>query len=149
MLFNSHLFLFVFFPAVLAFYSVVSRYGRTAALSTLLVASLFFYAWWDVRFLPLLGLSILGNYAIGVMMTRAASRERDGTVRILLTLGVTLNLLVLGFFKYTNFFVKTLDAAAGTNIFVAHIILPLGISFFTFEQIGYLIDIRRGHVYRP
>jgi len=148
LLFNSYQFIFVFFPATLALYFLVARFGRTAKLGTILAASLFFYGWWDVRFLALLALSILGNYAIGQRLTREVEKENAGAGRAWLVLGVTLNLVVLGVFKYANFFAQNVDWVAGTHFTFGHIILPLGISFFTFEQIGYLADIKRGHIYR-
>ena len=148
MLFNSYTFIFLFFPAALTIYVLVARYGRTAKLGAILAASLFFYGWWDVRFLLLLGLSILGNYTVGQRLTRSGESGNAAASRAWLALGVTLNLVVLGIFKYANFFAENVDWLVGTHYSFGHIILPLGISFFTFEQIGYLADIKRGHHYR-
>jgi alginate O-acetyltransferase complex protein AlgI len=146
-LFNSHAFLFFFFPSVLALYFLASRFGLRTQLSVLLAASLFFYAWWDVRFIVLLVPSILGNYVIGQALTAAVERERRSRANLLLTSGVTLNLAVLGVFKYAHFIVDNLNSVSETNFTLGLIILPLGISFFTFEQIGFLIDLRRGSKY--
>jgi len=128
-------------------YFLAARSGRRARLGVLLFASFIFYGWWDVRFVPLLMLSILGNYTVGQMLSAAVTKKLPRRAHVLLTLGVALNLLVLAAFKYANFFVENLNGVAGTDYVLAHIILPLGISFFTFEQVGYLVDIKRGHIY--
>ena len=147
MLFNSYQFIFVFFPAALGLYFILSRFGREARLALLLAASLVFYGWWDARFLALLISSMTANFLIGLQLTRLAAADQRGLARIWLTIGVSLNLLVLAVFKYANFFIANLDMVAGTHWDLGHIILPLGISFFTFEQISYLVDIVRGHRY--
>ena len=125
------------------------RWGNRAQLAAVLCASGVFYAAWDPRFLALLAGSILTNFAIGVILANAVARPTARLARHVLCVGITVNLLTLGLFKYANFFVSNLDALTGTRFFLGHIILPLGISFFTFEQIGYLVDIRRGTTYRP
>jgi D-alanyl-lipoteichoic acid acyltransferase DltB (MBOAT superfamily) len=146
-LFNSYQFLFAFFPAALAFYLLATRFGERAGIAGMLAVSLAFYAFWDVRFLLLLGGSILGNFGIGVLLARAMEREKFRAASLLLAVGVSLDLLVLGIFKYANFAVGNLNGLFQTNIVLGQIILPLGISFFTFEQISYLTDIRRGRKY--
>jgi len=147
MLFNSYQFIFIFFPAVLGLYFAISRWGRQARLGLLFTASMVFYGWWDARFLALLVLSMTGNFIIGQRLTVAARYDQVRAERFWLTVGVALNLLVLGAFKYANFFAANVDLLAGTHFSFGNIILPLGISFFTFEQIGYLVDIKRGHRY--
>jgi D-alanyl-lipoteichoic acid acyltransferase DltB (MBOAT superfamily) len=111
----------------------------------LLASSWLFYAWWDVRFLPLLLGSTVGNYVLGCALASLRRRENDSAANWILGLGVALNLCVIGVFKYANFFIGNLDAALGTDYVISAIILPLGISFFTFEQISFLVDVRRGH----
>ncbi len=148
MLFNSYPFLLVFLPAVIIAFLVAARAGNQVRLVVLLSASLLFYAWWDVRFLALLGGSILLNYQLSRVLTAAIDRDDQRRASVLLGVGVVFNLVTLGVFKYANFFINNVNEVAGTHIHLAAIILPLGISFFTFEQIGYLIDIRRGHLYR-
>lgn len=148
MLFNSYVFIFLFLPLTLMVYFASAALGRRVRLAVLLIASTIFYGWWDVRFLSLLLLSILCNYAIGQALSAAAREGRAHQSKILLTAGVTLNLGVLAVFKYMNFFIQNFDLLTGTHHELAQIILPLGISFFTFEQIGYLVDIKRGHIYR-
>lgn len=95
----------------------------------------------------LLLVSILGNYTIGQILSVLVRNDRKRPARALLAAGVALNLLVLAGFKYANFFLGNVNDVAGTQFVLAHIILPLGISFFTFEQIRYLVDIKRGHIY--
>ena len=103
----------------------------------LIAASLIFYGYWDLRLLPLLVGSIIANWMF------ARYHQRIGGV-LLVTLGVTLNLVVLGVFKYADFFADTLAMLSGSAHERWNIILPLGISFFTFQQISYLVDLKRG-----
>ena len=147
MLFNSYQFIFVFFPAALGLYFILSRFGRQARLTLLLAASLVFYGWWDARFLALLISSMTANFLIGLQLTRLTTAGRRRSTRTWLTIGVSLNLLVLAGFKYANFFIANVDLVSGIHFTIGNIILPLGISFFTFEQISYLVDIVRGHRY--
>ena len=147
MLFNSYPFVFVFLPLVLAGFAVLTRWrSRTATLAFLIVASLAFYAWWNWRFLGLLLFSILFNFALGRRLQRRAS-ERGAPVapaRRLLALGIAVNVGLLGYFKYRNFLVDTVGMAVGTDWALPPIVLPLAISFFTFEQITYLVDAYHG-----
>jgi alginate O-acetyltransferase complex protein AlgI len=147
-LFNSYEFLFLFLPAALLLHSLAERIGERARIVTIIAVSFIFYAAWDIRFLALLTTSILVNYSIGRALELAVEQQQDTRAARWLFLGVTFNLAVLSYFKYANFLVTNFAAVTGTNYTLSHIILPLGISFFTFEQIGYLIDIRRGHLYR-
>ncbi len=143
-LFNSYQFIFAFFPLTLAVYWLLSRYGVRAQHLALLGASWFFYAWWDVRFLPLLLLSITANYLCGLAIARCVRQGKQRTAGFLMAGGIALNLIAIGVFKYANFFVRNYDALLGADLMIAKIILPLGISFFTFEQITFLVDTRRG-----
>ena len=138
MLFNSIEFIFVFLPAAFLAYWLAWPYGPAARNSVLLVASLMFYAWWDVRFLPLLLVSIVVNYSIGRTMLGQPDRRR-----LAMLIGVTLNLVALGYFKYMNFFVDNVEALSGRPLHLARVVLPIGISFFTFTQIAYLVDASR------
>ncbi len=141
MLFNSQAFILTFIPVVLtAYYTLASR--RACREAVLVFASLVFYGWWDMRFVPLLVGLTLANWAL-VRVFAANGRNW------VLTLGVALNLAVLGLCKYANFLASTAAALLGTTHAAWPIILPLGISFFTFQKISYLIDLRRGdrHVY--
>lgn len=135
MLFNSIEFLLFFLPVVLTVFLLLKRFGYgRLAVSFLGIASLFFYGWWDIRFLGLLLLSVLFNFSIGLYLLKKAPSH------ILLIMGIVGNLLCLGFFKYFNFFIENINFTLGQDITVPSIILPLGISFFTFQQIAYLVD---------
>ncbi len=105
----------------------------------LVVCSLFFYGWWDARFVLLIGFSLVVNFFVGRLLT-----VRKPQSRWIVGSGITVNLLLLGYFKYTNFFVDNVNALAGTSFFIEKIVLPIGISFFTFQQIAYLVDAHRG-----
>jgi D-alanyl-lipoteichoic acid acyltransferase DltB (MBOAT superfamily) len=144
MLFNSYEFLFAFLPATLALYFLLGRRSATAAIGFLALASLFFYAWWDPRYLLLLCGSVIFNYLVGRHFARSPQRARGD--RAVLWLGVAGNLALLGTFKYATFFAVNANALAGLALPVPHIVLPLGISFFTFTQIAYLVDAYRREV---
>ena len=146
MLFNSYEFVFVFLPVTLLVFFVLGRYSQQIAASWLAAASLFFYGWWNPLFVGLLLASIVFNYSVGVMLVRAHERRRESGKYWILCLGVAANLALLGYFKYFNFFVASLNAALGAEYAVGSIVLPLGISFFTFTQIAFLVDASRGLV---
>jgi alginate O-acetyltransferase complex protein AlgI len=137
MLFNSWVFIGVFLPITLIVYRLALRFGwRRAAVVFLTGASLFFYGYWDVRFLPLLLLSILVNYAIVMIMTDQAGWSR----KLLFAAGLGFNLGLLFFFKYALFAQSVVAEFTGVQLGMSGIILPLGISFYTFTQIAYLCD---------
>jgi alginate O-acetyltransferase complex protein AlgI len=140
MLFSSDIFILVFLPIALGlYYALAAR--RSARIGLLVAASLVYYGYWDVRFVPLLVGLALVNWGLAWLFMR--NRQR-----LWLDLGIVINLAALGFFKYTNFFLENL-AALGLNAPRLDIILPLGISFFIFQKISYLVDLRRGdrHLY--
>jgi D-alanyl-lipoteichoic acid acyltransferase DltB (MBOAT superfamily) len=135
MLFNSYAFLLVFLPAALVIYALADPYPR-ARMPVVLALSLVFYGYWDVRFVPLLIASILVNWL--------AAKWYVATKRgAIITAAIVANLAALAFFKYMNFFAETV-AAFGLPVGPFSIVLPLGISFFTFHHIMYLVDLRRG-----
>jgi D-alanyl-lipoteichoic acid acyltransferase DltB (MBOAT superfamily) len=107
---------------------------------------LVFYGVWDVRYVPLLLVSIVGNYTAGYFIGRKRSAARLHAARGLLWVAITANLALLGYFKYAGFFVATTDRVFGGGLSVPEIVLPLGISFFTFTQIAFLVDVFRGKV---
>lgn len=149
MLFNSYIFIFGFLPVVLLIFFWLGRISRPMAAAWLAAASFAFYSWWDsAQGLLLLG-SITANYAFGVTIVRS----RSATARkLLLALGVGANLALLGYFKYTNFLLAEVAPLLGADgLAVAEIALPLGISFFTFTQIAFLVDASRGEAseYNP
>ena len=137
MLFNSYEFIFGFFPLVFLGFLVLARAGMPALVQVWLVGcSLFFYGWWNYKYLALILASILFNYFVGLVI----SHSRNHTRRLWLVLGVCFNLGLLGFFKYADFFISTTNVIFGEDFNLLHVILPLAISFFTFQQIAYLVD---------
>jgi D-alanyl-lipoteichoic acid acyltransferase DltB (MBOAT superfamily) len=139
-LFNSHIFLFGFLPLVLIGAAVCARAApRSVSLLFVSAASLLFYAWWDWRALGLLGFSIAFNHAAAALLRRAARRQARAR-GVLLAVAVAVDLGLLASFKYANFFVAQMTAAFGWTWQLDSIALPLAISFFTFEQITYLVD---------
>lgn len=142
MLFNSYAFLFLFLPLALAgFYAIRGENAARLRLIWLVISSLVFYGWSNPDHLPLLCASILINYFIGKRLT--ATRD-NSPGRGLLTLGVALNLGLLAYVKYTGFLFDTINMMTKAGLPRPDIILPLGVSFFTFQQIAFLVDIRSG-----
>lgn len=142
MLFNSYEFLLVFLPAVIVGYFAIARLSAWAANAFLAAASVAFYAWWKLDFVWILAASIAANYLFGHKLSRdSAARKND---RAILTLGIVFNLGLLGYFKYADFFIANFNAATGANVSFLRVALPLGISFFTFTQIAYLVDAWKG-----
>jgi alginate O-acetyltransferase complex protein AlgI len=144
MLFNSYAFLFAFLPAALIGFYFFARRDHRVAAGWLAVASLVFYGYWDVRYVPLLCASILFNYLVGLAISKTQSRSDPRLKGLVLAAGIVVDLALLGYFKYANFFVVNVDAALRFTLPVPQIVLPLGISFFTFTQIAYLVDVSRG-----
>jgi alginate O-acetyltransferase complex protein AlgI len=147
MLFNSPIFLFAFLPATVGLYVLLRQFaGPRAVLGLLLTASLFFYGWWNPVYLPLLGGIAVFNFVVARWITAQRLAGLAGRVRLLLIFGVAADLLVLGYFKYTDFLIDTANTLLQTDFLLQHIVLPLGISFFTFQKIAYLVDSSRGRV---
>jgi len=145
MLFNSYEFLFAFLPAALFCFFLLGRLEKPlAAVGFLSVASLAFYAWWNPLYLPLLLGSIVFNYAVGRHLCK--NPQQLASDKAVLWLGIVGNLLLLGYFKYAGFFAISANSLFGTHLPIAQIVLPLGISFFTFTQIAYLVDAYRKEV---
>ena len=144
MLFNSYDYLIYFLPLALAAFFLLGRVRAGLAVGALVAASLFFYAWWNPRYLPLIAGSIGFNFAVGSLL-----RSRPRHAKALLAAGIAANLLLLGVFKYADFAVRNFAAATGLPLALPHIVLPLGISFFTFTQIAYLVDVHRGRATEP
>lgn len=145
MLFNSYEFLCLFLPLALAgFFALGARQEGRFAIAWLGLASLFFYGWWNPLYLGLLLLSIVFNFLIGRQL--GANTVQVASDRPILILGVASNLALLAYYKYAGFFVGNVNAALGTHVDLGQILLPLGISFFTFTQIAYLVDAYRKEV---
>ena len=141
MVFSSILFLFYFMPVAFLLYYLTPRCAKNGVL---LILSLIFYAWGEVRYLPIMFASILVDYIASNQIER--SGDHKGKRRFWLTVSVVFNLGMLGFFKYSGFLVSNLDAATGLAIPIPALTLPLGISFYTFQTMSYTIDVYRGQV---
>lgn len=139
MVFSSLIFLFFFLPAVLFCYYIVPTRFIRARNMVLLLFSLFFYFYGEPKLIIMLVLSILMNYLFGLSMR---SRYRKS----LLIFCITANLTLLGVFKYLNFFIRTADGLLGLNIQLTSIVMPIGISFYTFQALSYVIDVYRREV---
>lgn len=158
MLFNSYEFIFLFLPVTVVGFFLISKCSHTFGTLWLVLASLFFYGWWDVRYVPLLCASIGFNYLVGGRIEQLAAGHtiapgehvakdvpHAAARKGWLAFGIAINVLLLGYFKYMDFFLGTVNALAGADLFdLPHIVLPLGISFFTFTQTAYLVDAYRG-----
>lgn len=141
MLFNSYTFILIFLPIVIGGFYVFSRTGdHRFMVAFLALASLVFYGWWNPKYLLLILASVLINFSI----SRRIQPDR-ATSRLWLWIGVTFNLGLLGYFKYANFFVDVAASVSSMPWHISGIVLPLAISFFTFQQITYLVDAFRGN----
>ncbi|WJR81225.1 MBOAT family O-acyltransferase [Bradyrhizobium sp. NP1] len=138
MLFSSFTFVFQFLPATILAFAAARRHSPRAGIMVLVGASLVFYGAWRPVYLLLFLASVLANFSLGLAMDDPARRRVVGMT------GVALNLSLLCFFKYTNFLLDNLRMVSGASLPFADIVLPLGISFFTFQQIAYLVDVMRG-----
>lgn len=142
MLFNSYIFIFLFFPVVLTGYFGLNHFGRyTASKVFLILASLFFYGYFNWRYLLIIVSSVLFNY----IFSRIMLEERTGKAarKLVFAAALTLNTGSLFFFKYYDFFIGNVNAVFSTDWPLLHMLLPLGISFFTFQQLSYVIDSYR------
>ncbi|MGJ0322691.1 MBOAT family O-acyltransferase [Aliarcobacter cryaerophilus] len=142
MLFNSYEFIFLFLPItfILYFYLLNQRLILGAKIF-LVIASLFFYGYWNFSYVPLILLSIFVNYSVGLSLVNNEKIKVNS--KTILVFGVLFNVGLLGYFKYTDFLLENFNGIFGSNIPLPHIILPLGISFFTFTQIAFLVDAYR------
>lgn len=143
MLFSSYEFIFFFLPATFFIYFfLLEKRLIVGAKGFLVFASLFFYSWWNIIYLPLILVSMLFNYVIGNSLN-----DNFGKVKLskksLLTVGIAANLALLGYFKYADFFIENVNLAFDGSMPLLNLALPLAISFFTFQQIAYLVDSYR------
>ncbi|MGD0461496.1 MAG: MBOAT family protein [Tepidisphaeraceae bacterium] len=141
MLYNSFQFLFVFLPLCLLLYFAAAKVSGWFANVVLAAMSLLFYAWWDPWNLLVIAISIMANFTMGLALRSDRAKFKKG----LLALGVAANLALLAFFKYTNFALANWAAVTGRHFQPLQIALPLGISFFTFTQIAFLVDAYKGY----
>lgn len=142
LLFNSLEFIFLYVPIVVAVFFVLGKCReKKYAVMWLVSASFFFYGWWDIRYVPLLFCSICFNYTMGKMLEVNWNKNK----KLCLCFGIFVNISMLAYFKYMDFLLGAVNSIIGSSCFeLMHIVLPLGISFFTFTQTAYLIDVYRG-----
>jgi alginate O-acetyltransferase complex protein AlgI len=139
MLFNSYVFIFLFLPIVVFIFFLISKININLGVAWLVLVSLFYYAWWDPHFLYLIIFSILFNFSIGRFLS-----SKNKYVNIFFICGIVVNLAFIVYFKYFNFFIYNVNMVIGVNYDFKTLILPLAISFFTFQQITYLVDAYNG-----
>ena len=158
MVFSSYVFILAFLPVVLIVYYLLSRARSPLPQRLFLIAaSLFFYGYYNVRYLLLIVMSIAVNYFAACRIRahradRASEELPDKAVqgrpavgaKLPLTLGILFNIALLGYFKYYDFFIENINRIAGTSFALRHILLPLGISFFTFQQLSFLVSVYHG-----
>ena len=144
MLFNSYEFIFLFLPITFFIYFYLNKKRLTEVSKGFLVlSSLFFYSWWNISYLPLILVSMVFNYGIGASLTKDKEHKKVSKKK-LLTIGVIANVGLLGYFKYSDFFISNVNFLVGSDIPLLNLALPLAISFFTFQQIAYLVDSYKG-----
>lgn len=140
MLFNAPEFIYFFLPFSVVVWWIFQHIDRRKdAQIFVIVSSIYFYGWWDTRYVPLLVFNALSNYFLGKAISKYKSR-------ILLMSGLVYNISLLGYFKYADFFIENWNVLSGGHNALLHQILPLGISFFTFQVIAYLVDCYKGCV---
>lgn len=145
MLFNSYIFIFAFLPLTWLLFHGLRHLGHDrAAIGSLVGMSLVFYGWWSATYLLLL-IPLMGiNYGVANAIVALRERQRHSLAQLAFLLGLSINLSALAYFKYANFFVDNVNALSGLNLTLAPIVLPLGISFFTFQKIALLMDVHAG-----
>jgi len=142
--FNSYEFIFFFLPITFFIYFYLNKKRLTEASKAFLVfASLFFYSWWNIIYLPLILVSMLVNYTVGRELSTYTSKSRNYSPKMILGVGIIFNLALLGYFKYADFFITNLNKVFHSEVSLLNLALPLAISFYTFQQIAYLVDSYR------
>ncbi|MCI5164862.1 MAG: MBOAT family protein [Candidatus Electrothrix sp. GM3_4] len=146
MLFNSPVYLFLFLPCTVLVYFLLNKFRFVqAATAWLVLASLFFYHYWNASYLLILITSILVNFAVGTMLRQTGKNSNSALKyrlahKTVLFMGLFFNIALLGYYKYTDFFFENANRLLHTSLTLPHFALPLAMSFFTFQQIAYLID---------
>ena len=138
MLFSSVPFLFYFLPAALLIYFAATAAAENAVL---LLASLFFYAWGEPKYMLLMLVSIVQGYGFGLLIEKHRGQKAS---KVFLTLSILVSLGLLGYFKYADFFLSSVNAVTGLSLPLLKLSLPIGISFYTFQVLSYVIDVYRG-----
>lgn len=142
MIFSSYEFIFLFLPIVFSIYFYINKIKHVKlATSFLALSSLFFYSWWNIIYLPLILSSVAINYVLSCLIISLKKRRK-----FILITGISFNLLLLGYFKYSDFFLQNINLIFSNEFSLLHLTLPLAISFFTFQQIAFLIDTYKGFV---
>lgn len=142
MLFNSYIFIFVFLPITLLLYFGFNKIKKyEIAKLVLVIASLYFYAYFNVKYLFIIVASILINYLFNRIFRKLKNKNFR---KILLIIGVAFNIGMIFYYKYYDFVISTINSLASTNFNLINVMLPLGISFFTFQQMAYVIDSYKG-----
>ena len=141
MVFSSLLFLFRFLPAVLLLYYIAPRKIRNLVL---FLFSLLFYAWGEPKYVFLMLFSITMDFFMGQMVAKSKARNNRKAAKRFLTISIVVNLSILAFFKYADFIIGTINSVAGLSLPMLSIPLPIGISFFTFQTMSYVIDVYKG-----
>ncbi len=146
MLFNSYEFIFAFLPITFFIYFYLNHKRLTIASKGFLVfSSLFFYSWWNIAYLPLIMISMLFNYVIGNSLNKEIkTNKKSFSKKSILIFGIVCNIALLAYFKYADFFIENFNLISSSNVNLLHLVLPLAISFFTFQQVAYLVDSYRG-----
>ncbi|MDF1874423.1 MBOAT family protein [Sulfurimonas sp. SAG-AH-194-I05] len=144
MLFNSYEFILLFLPITFfVYFFLLSQRLFIASKGFLVFSSLFFYSWFNIAYLPLILLSMLFNYIVGNSLYRVNNKFQENK-KLLLIFGISTNIVLLGYFKYYDFFIENVNFLFHSNFELLHVLLPLAISFFTFQQISYLVDSYKG-----
>lgn len=145
MLFNSYEFIFVFLPITFFIYFYLNKKKLIVASKSFLVCcSLFFYSWWNLTYLPIIIASMVINYIIGRNLSNSFNfANKKFSRKSILIIGILFNICLLGYFKYADFFIENFNIVFGVNVNSLDLLLPLAISFFTFQQVAYLVDCFR------
>ena len=144
MVFSSIVFIFAFLPIVLIGYYLIFKKSRKLQNGFLLICSIFFYAWGGIRYTAIIILSIIANWLFALIISKYKTQEKISVAKRYLSFAVIFNIAILFVFKYLNFTFKNLNYLFNTNIELLEIVIPIGISFFTFQGMSYVIDVFKG-----
>ena len=145
MQFNSYVFILLFLPITVIIYFLINKINVTAGKLVLILSSILFYAYQRYEMLVYLVISIALNYALA-RAVRKCDKERRTISKAIITFAIILNIIALLYFKYLNFGIANINNILGTSIGLRSIILPLGISFYTFQQIAYMVSVYKGEI---
>ena len=146
MVFSSSVFLMAFLPVTLLIYFLTPAKFVKARNAVLLIASLVFYGWGEPKYILIMIVSIISNYVLALLIGSAKDKKAKGSATLFLVIDILVNLGLLGFFKYADFLIETVNSLLKTDASLLGIALPIGISFYTFQTMSYVIDVYRGKV---